>query len=158
MKGHTHMLFAMLIGGIYFNYFGGGSLLLKLGFAGCLILGALLPDIDEVNSTISHKAPTISKFVQGLTNHRGIMHSIWVPIALFLILTFLLGRIISIPNLLVMGLVVGYSSHLLSDCLTVQGIKPFHPLHKFQIRGFIRTGGLLELILVGLIIVYFIVK
>jgi len=158
MQGRTHVLFAALLGSLYFDRFGAGDWIIKIGFAIALIAGAFLPDIDERHSTISQKLPVVSSAIQAFTKHRGIFHSIWIPIAIFLAVNFFLVKYFVVPNLVLMGLIIGYVSHLASDSLTVRGVEPFHPLHNFKVRGFITTGGFLEMIVVLLILTYFIVK
>ncbi len=172
MKGHTHIYIAVLAGSLYFNYFGGTrDWILAVGFAIALIFGALLPDIDERESSISHKLPLISKVVSGLSKHRGIFHSIWIPIVFVLVAKFVISQLLlliemlgisvsgyfALPNLVLAGLVVGYVSHLLSDALTVEGVAPFHPA-KFRLKGFIKTGSFLEIILILLIFTYLLMK
>jgi len=44
-------------------------------------------------------------------------------------------------------IIVGYISHLIGDAITKEGIMPFYPFSGFRIKGFIRTGGLIEQIL-----------
>jgi inner membrane protein len=158
MKGHTHIYIAILAGSLYFNYFGGTKdWLLAIGFAIALIFGALLPDIDERQSSISHKLPLTSKIVAGFSKHRGIFHSVWIPIILILIAKFVISRYFALPNLVLVGLVVGYVSHLLADGMTVDGVAPFHPV-KWKIRGFIKTGSILEIFLVLLVFTYLLMK
>jgi len=80
MKGHTHILFGALIGGIYFQYFGSGDIFIKFLFTGALIFGALLPDIDNKDSSISNKMPKLSRTITLFFKHRGFLHSIWIPL------------------------------------------------------------------------------
>lgn len=157
MKGHTHLIFAIVLGTLYFDYFTVGDWLLKLGFAFTLIVGALLPDIDEKQSTVSHKHPILHSIAASLDKHRGIFHSIWIPVIMFLVAHFVISRYFSIPSLLLMGLFIGYGSHLLADSFTVQGIKPLHPLHKGKLRGLIKTGGITETIFLILLVVFLLI-
>jgi len=154
MRGFTHVLVGMFAGSLYFDYFGQGGLLLKFGFAGMLLLGALLPDIDEKESSISNKFPGLSKIATSISKHRGIFHSIW-PLVILAIIVYVIHN--QIADFLLIGLTVGYASHLVGDSITKQGIMPFHPLHKAKLKGFIKTGGLAELIIAGLIVVWLLV-
>ena len=145
MRGHTHLLFAILFGILYFDYFAGEiGLWLKLGFAALLIVGALLPDIDQSESSASHKAPFLSGIVRAFSKHRGIMHSIWIPLIIFLVAKFVVSRFFYMPDIIMMGFVVGYFSHLLGDIFTVQGITPFSPVSKFRLKGWFKTCGIAE--------------
>ena len=155
MKGFTHILLGMFAGSLYFDFFGAEGLLLKLGFAGTLLLGALLPDIDEKESSVSRKFPGLAKIVTSLSKHRGIFHSIW-PILIMLVLVFFIKN--TVADFLLIGLTIGYASHLAGDSITKQGIKPLHPIHKAKIKGLIKTGGLIELVIAGLIVVWFLIE
>ena len=157
MRGHTHILFAVALGTVYFNHFNSGDWIMKLGFAFALILGALLPDIDEKDSTISHKHPFWNKLANSLSRHRGIFHTIWIPVAIFLIAYFVVSKYFAIPALLLMGFFIGYGSHLIADSMTVQGTAPLHPLHRGQVRGLIKTGGILETIFMCALVVFLMV-
>ncbi|MBD3263230.1 hypothetical protein GF374_02520 [Candidatus Woesearchaeota archaeon] len=157
MKGHTHLLLAVLFGVLYFDYFiGGTTFWMKIGFAAMLIVGALLPDIDQEESSASHKSPWLSALVRSFSKHRGIMHSIWIPIIIFLIAKFLIVKYFHLPDLILMGFLIGYTSHLAGDAITKKGIVPLSPFSKFRIRGLMKTGGLAETI-VGILIISFII-
>ena len=154
MKGHTHIIFAVVLGTLYFDYFSSGDWLLKLGFAATLIFGALLPDVDQRGSTMARKHKVLHGIASSIDKHRGIFHTIWIPILIFLFAHFVISRYFSIPSLLLMGLFIGYGSHLLADSFTIQGTRPLHPLHKGRIRGLIKTGGLLESIFIAALVVF----
>lgn len=100
-----------------------------------LIIGSILPDIDHNHSTLGKVIPIIPKMLK----HRGIMHSIWIP----LILLF-----INKP------LCYGYFLHLAFDLITKNGIKPLNPLFGFTIKiPIVKTGGLLEKIIYFLLLI-----
>ncbi|MBS3065132.1 MAG: metal-dependent hydrolase [DPANN group archaeon] len=158
MLGTTHALFAILFGSIYIQYFGiTDSFLLQILFAALLLLGAMLPDLDSENATISKQHPTASKLVRAVSMHRGIMHSIIIPVTIYLISFYLIPKFVDIPHVLTYGLLLGYVSHLAADALTIGGLELFHPISKFKIRGFVKTGGKLELLIASLIVVYLLV-
>ena len=46
---------------------------------------------------------------------------------------------------------MGYSSHLIGDAMTKQGIAPFHPIYKKSVKGFFRTGSWIELVIIAFI-------
>jgi len=65
--------------------------------------------------------------------HRGVTHwAIWPALLWFLM-----------PFPITQGLAIGWGVHILADCLTVEGLRTLWPL-PFRIRGFIRTGSILE--------------
>ena len=91
-----------------------------------VLVGSILPDIGHNNSTLGKIIPIIPKILK----HRGIMHSIWIP----LILLFINKPIF-----------YGYCLHLMLDVLTKNGIKPLNPIFNFSIKiPLIKTGGVCE--------------
>jgi inner membrane protein len=102
---------------------------------GAAIVGALLPDIDQNNSTIRHKTGTARGqgplgwvggiFAAVFGGHRGFTHT---GLCLGLV-GWLLWRYVPAwwHPIAMMGL-VGYASHLVADMLTEGGIPLFWPL------------------------------
>jgi len=154
MRGHTHILFAVALGSLYFNHFSTGDWISKAGFALALIFGALLPDIDEKESTMSKQHPFWNRIANSLSAHRGLFHTIWIPIIIFLVAYFVVSKYFAIPALMLMGFFIGYGSHLIADSMTVQGTTPLHPVHRGRINGFIKTGGILETIFMCALVVF----
>ena len=107
-----------------------------------VLFGAILPDIDNTKSKIGKRF----KLVGFLFAHRGIFHSIFAII----VFTFLLSLITE--SYLAFGL--GYLSHLVADSLTVAGISFFYPLSSKRIRGFIKTGSVIEWIIFAIVLLY----
>jgi inner membrane protein len=143
MKYYTHLAFSFLIGLILIKYFGFSNQIL---FMILFLLFSLLPDIDKIGSKVSKKFKVISFFVNIFIGHRGLVHSILIPVILYLIL-FLIRMDIAIAASF------GYLSHLVLDCFNVSGVKLFWPFPK-KIKGFVKVGSLTEyLIFIGLLIV-----
>ena len=129
MQLRTHIAFGLLFG-ILFYYF------LNFDFGFILVTGfaAFLPDIDL----------TLRKNWGVKIRHRTFTHSIWAML-LFVFITYILFR-----NLfLVLGLIIGYLSHLLVDSLTKNGIYWLWPIgderqpphiEKYHLKGPIITG------------------
>ena len=141
----THLLFGITFFLLLKDYFFGGNILVLFFL---VLLGAILPDIDESNSKISKEAGFLGTIVSFLFKHRGIFHSL----VLAVLVSFLLGWFWQWPYGI--ALFVGYLSHLLADGLTPMGVQIFYPLSKFKLRGPVKTGGWGEwLILVLLIVV-----
>jgi len=99
------------------------------------IIATMLPDLDTPQSKIGKKFRIFNFFMK----HRGIIHSFTFLIVISIII-FLFWKEILLPFIL------GYSLHLITDSLTLQGTRLFYPFN-FKIKGFIKTGGFLELIL-----------
>lgn len=114
----------------------------KISFVLVLFAAAILPDIDTRFSKIGKKK--ILRFLQFFVKHRGILHSF-----LFLILITsvfaLFIPIVSLPFFL------GYSSHLIADSFTVEGITPFYPIKK-KVFGGIKSGSRAEILFLIIVV------
>ena len=128
----THVLFGFFIGALLFLI--NKSILFLL----LIILGSIFPDVDEHKSFIGRRLPVISRILNFLFGHRGIFHTIFIGMIIFI------GFYLSGFLLLGLGFFIGYLSHLLLDSLTLLGVKLFWPITNLQLRGFVRTGGFTE--------------
>jgi len=151
MKALTHLLFSFFL---YFIALKAFHLSFSPLFLALVLFSSLLPDIDSANSFINRKLK-VTKAVAVFAKHRGFWHSIF-GLLLILFLLFLLSTFLTIPASVFLALSFGYLSHLLSDSLTVTGIKWFWK--KGKVRGVIRTGSFSEkvffmMLLLALIIV-----
>ncbi len=127
MKATTHLIFALFLAVVFFKDFLFARTIESFIFIALLIIGATLPDFDIKNTWFKH---------------RGLSHSIFVPIALLFVAYFYLPAY---------ALVVGTLSHGLADALTPMGWKPFTPF-KFKIKGPIKTGSLAEILFAAAIL------
>lgn len=136
----THLAIGFLVGLLSMHYLHPQNQIL---FMVLILLGSLLPDIDHPNSTIGRK----TKIIALLFEHRGFFHGFLSIIPLLFLLSFVLTKI------QLVAVALGYASHLLSDALTIEGIMPLHPLTRWRLRGFLRTGATYEtVILVALVV------
>ena len=71
-----------------------------------------------------------------ILGHRGVIHSIWIPLALYIF-------IVPFSMWVALALSLGYLSHLVADSFTLDGVPFFWPFTK-RVSGFIRTGSMLE--------------
>lgn len=145
MRGGTHALAGALIGAaLTVNT---QDVLPITGAIMAAALGALAPDLDHPQAALSRRLGPLALPFR-LLKHRGFLHSaaaaalVAVPIAL-------------VPDrfiLYALAASLGYSSHLVLDGLTVQGIPLFWPLAgRWRVLG-LTTGGIGELIvLLGLL-------
>lgn len=146
------------------------------------VLGSLLPDIDNRNSTISYKIPLVSllvtagqavirgisclfprkqkNYIRSLIGHRGLTHSLLAAVLLPLLVSAacMAAGFSRIGLYVAVGLLGGMLSHLCFDMLA-GGAPLFMPLTtKRVVLAKIKTGGLVEwlfrLLLVA-IFVYF---
>ena len=100
---------------------------------GSSLVGSLLPDIDEPQSYIGKKVKPISKAIKFTAGHRGLFHTLLMCFA-FPFIYFLINDIPQIQNFIniisyiIIGLPIGYLSHLLMDMMTVSGVPLFWPI------------------------------
>lgn len=88
---------------------------------------------------VSHSKLLRSKF-KFFTKHRGIMHTLIMPVI------FTLAGI-TVENeairYLLLGLAIGYVTHLLGDCMTKEGCPILYPITKKNVRFFKATTNTL---------------
>jgi len=99
-----------------------------------VLICALLPDIDSPDSYFGHYK--IWRPLQFLVKHRGVFHSLTLCVLVAALFSFVLP-VMALPFFL------GYSSHLVADSFTKEGITPFWPLKKTA-NGSLQTGGNVE--------------
>ena len=117
-------------------------------------IGALIPDIDHVNSKISHHLKPLSKLINLLgIKHRGLTHSI-LGVLIFGFLTKKLVAINWITAGLYYSLLLGYISHLVADMFNPSGIPLLFPIKfRFKFGSNITTGGWQENIFFSTVII-----
>ena len=110
---------------------------------------SVLPDIDSHESMLGSKIKPLSFLFEIIFGHRGFLHSIWIPLALFVLLWYL--------GFFALGLaaLMGYVLHLIMDSMTMGGVK-FFGIKKFS--GFLKTGGLVESFLFFVLVIVLIWK
>jgi len=109
----------------------------KIIFIIVALIATLIPDIDMTHSLMGKYK--ILRPIQWFVKHRGIFHSFTLAILLSLLFAFYVP-ILALPFFL------GYSSHLIADSFTIDGIRPFWPF-KDELKSKIRTGSKVESIL-----------
>ena len=147
MRFRNHLLFGLLLGLLYIKIFDVKHQYFTLFM---ILLSSIFVDIDLSKSKVGSRTRPISNIVNMIFSHRGIIHSAYIPLALFLILY--------INNYTSVGvaILIGYIGHLLLDGLTKEGVHLFYPFLDF--RGFVRVGGFTEkIIFLGLIVLNIIV-
>ncbi len=111
--------------------------------AGCVVIGALLPDIDHPNATAS-RAMHVGRgqgplgcfgyiggiFRAALGGHRGITHTLAAVAALYwMMMRFVPGAYLPYAQMAL----IGYVSHLFGDMLTEAGIPLLWPLGRMKL-------------------------
>jgi len=128
----THLLIALLVGIILVELLNPISPLL---FLAVLCFAAVIPDIDTPRSKVGKKVGFLSNILNFTLGHRGIMHSLYLPV-----IVFVLAMTLGFP-LIGYAFLFGYVIHLVSDAMTKDGVHFLYPL--LHIKGFVTTGGIL---------------
>lgn len=142
----THITFALLISLYIFSYFK----LTPIFSIIIILFSSLLPDLDIINSKISKINP-LRKLTKYIFKHRGTLHSLFTPLLIYLIIYIIHKQIALL-------ILIGYSSHLILDSFTKQGIKPFYPLSNIKFKGNTTTNSIIEKALFWLLAILIILK
>jgi membrane-bound metal-dependent hydrolase YbcI (DUF457 family) len=117
----------------------------KVIFFSMVALGALLPDIDNAQSTIGRRFGWISKEIQHIAGHRTIFHSLLglvlgslLALGLQQLIIFLLAQrgfifpaqFIEKTYLVFFAILIGCILHIAADGLTEGGVPLLWPNHK----------------------------
>ena len=127
MTSPTHIFFAEFC--LAFASIGQG---IELNTANAIAagLGSLAPDIDNSNSWLGRILPFISKPIERKFGHRTLFHSIFA--ILFLVAVVITSKALDILNQksfeVLLAFSIGYTSHILIDCSSIQGVKILYPL------------------------------
>ena len=113
-------------------------------------ISSIIPDIDIATSFISRKTRTATYAISYFFKHRGIIHSILVPIVIFAVIYTINTQIAS-------AILIGYVSHIMIDSLTKTGVQPFLPVTNYRIKGIMRTGGLADFMIFIFLIILIII-
>ena len=133
----THLMISFLIGLLTFKFFS----INKFVFITIVVLAGIIPDIDIPTSKIGRKTWPISKLLNLIYGHRGLIHSIFIPLLVLWVFFYFDWTEYGL------AIFIGYIGHLIGDALSWEGIKFLHPVSRFRLRGFIKVGGFLEYIL-----------
>ncbi len=142
MRGTTHLLFGLVLAAVFTQVHSFANPLLAVVL---ILLGSLLPDLDERHSTLGRKVPIVGFLIK----HRTFFHSLLFLVAV----TILLWAVV--PAWYVIAFAAAVLGHLFLDALTPQGVRPFWP-SKLRVRGFVRTGGVLEKLVAAAAVVAFV--
>ena len=135
------MLFSFIAALFTYSYFNLNPIIFTI----IVLVSSFLVDIDSVKSKAGKRLWILSYPINFLFGHRGIFHSLilWLPIVF----------LISLVSKYWIAVLIGVLSHLVLDSLTKKGVNFFYPFN-LKVKGFIKTGGLLEIILFVLLIVF----
>lgn len=129
MTGRSHMKIAFSV-----TLFTGNPVLVASA-----VLGSLFPDIDTSTSIICTLLP-FHGWPLNKIRHRGFTHSV-IATGIIALLLYLLVPFKSV----VIGLVIGYFSHIVADMLTPSGVQLLWPKRKKYRLGLnVVTGSTIE--------------
>jgi inner membrane protein len=106
-----------------------------------VLLGSILPDLDERNSKINQWSGFIGKIIVFFFKHRGLLHSLLFHVGLFVLVSYTFNTYYAA------ALFIGYIAHLIGDGITPMGVQVLYPFSKFKLRGPFRVGGFVEKII-----------
>lgn len=122
MKTPTHVLFGLAL---WFLVTGLFELIYPIKIVAVVAIFALLPDIDYPRSWMGFISGPIARFFENRFGHRGFFHSLLaiglLAVALRPIYLFTDYQVVYYAAL------VGYSSHILADMMSLGGVKFFWP-------------------------------
>ncbi len=98
----------------------------------------LLPDIDHPNSYIGNRFKYVSIIIYKIFGHRNITHSIFGLIIFLLFLIYINNLYLNLDIDVIVGMFLGYLSHIIADIFTSHGVKLFWPF-KIRVRFFFKN-------------------
>lgn len=109
-------------------------------------IGASLPDIDMHKSKVGGLMKPVSRVINLLIGHRGLIHSMLMAFIFYFLFWLFFG--LNYAG----AIFIGYTSHLFLDSFTPKGIRPFWPF-RVKLNGIVKSGGLIEIILFFLFLI-----
>ena len=95
----------------------------KIIYFAVVPFGAMLPDIDMVDSKLGHKIKPLSGWLNKTVGHRTLTHSLFFTTVLYYSANIAFGM-----NIFTTGLMVGAAMHILFDTMTPAGVPLAYPL------------------------------
>lgn len=131
----THILLGIVLFLVIKDFFPGTNQIIAFIL---VLLGSVLPDIDEGRSKINRWSGILGIIVAFFSRHRGFFHSLVFHLIVFFTVNYFLGVYYA------SALLLGYFSHLIGDGITPMGVQVLYPFFKFKLRGPIIVGGIAE--------------
>jgi inner membrane protein len=123
MTSPTHISFSLFT--LAFASVGQG---MEFNYENALLcaLGSLSPDIDNSKSWLGRIFPFISKPIENKFSHRTLTHSLLAIVFIWSI-AVIVKILFDTGNFNPLAFAIGYTSHILIDCSSVQGVKILYP-------------------------------
>ena len=87
-----------------------------------LVVGSLLPDIEESNSVVGRQVPLLSEWLNKKIGHRTYTHNILIYLVIFLFAYYQSLTGSQFIYVFLIGFSLGSMLHSLEDCLTNSGV------------------------------------
>ena len=143
----THILLGIFFFLLAEPFFSGNEIL----FLFFVMVGSILPDIDEKHSKASRWTGLLGSLVSFFSKHRGFFHSLFFVVIITLPTKFFLNELYA------WALFLGLTSHLLGDSLTKKGLPILYPF-PFRVKGWLKTDGWGERFIQVFVLVFLIIK
>jgi inner membrane protein len=123
MTSPTHISFSLFT--LAFASVGQG---MEFNYENALLcsIGSLTPDLDNSKSWLGRLFPFISKPIENKFSHRTLTHSLLAIVFIWSI-AVLVKILFDTGNFNPLAFAIGYTSHILIDCASVQGVKILYP-------------------------------
>ena len=95
------------------------------------VAGALLPDADMKTTTAGRKLGPIGTLTSKLFTHRGLTHTFLFPILIYVWMSTI--HVPVVPSLM-LGLVVGWVSHIIADTFNGKGVPLLWPIIRHRMH------------------------
>lgn len=125
MSGTNHVVGGIVFTGIFASLWN-INIFSKVEYLSLCTFCSVLPDIDHTSSPIGKLFYPIAQYLDRHFGHRTITHSLLALITLTILLS-ILGKLYENNLNLTLLFVFSYSSHLIFDMMTVEGIPLFYP-------------------------------
>lgn len=113
-----------------------------------LLIGSVLPDIDETRSWLGRRIPVLSTLVKMLFGHRGLTHS-------GLVLLLMGVGMMSVQSEFFQALFIGVILHIAADFFSAGGIPLLYPFSRKRSQiALYRTGSWSEHLIFAAAIAY----
>lgn len=142
MMYKTHLVFGIFLFLLIYAFFQVTSPIIFFVF---LLFGSLFPDLDAHDSKLGSKIFPISLFLK----HRGMFHTVFLLLLFSSLIYFIFPT-----KMFYLAFGIGFLSHLILDALNYAGIRPFYPIHHFEVKGFVKIHSFGEYVLFFSLIVF----
>ena len=134
MMFKTHLMFGILLSIFFAKAFAVEHIFLFV-LVGAFF--AIFPDIDFHKSKIGQKTKPFSWMINFFLGHRGLIHSLLLAFAFFLLFVVLFGETYGAAVL------IGYFSHIFLDSFTKKGTRPLWPLTT-RLSGILKGNSIID--------------